>query len=85
VRTQKGISPDARAVDFEIDESLANPAPTRVILFDDVLTTGSHFKAMQMVLQMRFPGIHMMGLFLAYTVRPNDPAVFEIDLTSSPS
>jgi hypothetical protein len=77
---EKGVSPEVRAVDFAIDESLAYPPPIRAILFDDVLTTGAHFKAMQMVLEKRFPGIYTMGLFLARTIRPGDPSVFGGDL-----
>ena len=35
----------------------ADPAPDIVVLFDDVLATGSHFKAIEIVLGERFPGV----------------------------
>lgn len=76
----KGFAPEARAAEFRINEDVANPAPTRIVLFDDVLTTGSHYKAMQMILSARFPGVPIMGVFLARTIRPGETAGFEIDL-----
>ena len=42
---------------YSIDESLTAPPPQTVILFDDVLTTGSHFLAARHVILQRFPGI----------------------------
>jgi len=43
----------------------ADPAPDIVVLFDDVLTTGSHFKGIEIVLGERSPGVTVFGLFLA--------------------
>lgn len=50
---------------YRIDEALAAPPPTDIVVFDDVLTTGSHFKAMQHVLKARFPDVAVRGLFIA--------------------
>jgi len=75
---EKGLQPCDRARDFQIDESLTDPAPTHAILFDDVLTTGCHFKAMQTVLQQRFPGIFIAGLFLARVIRPDEPSAADL-------
>ncbi|MEO8593051.1 MAG: hypothetical protein ABI759_07005 [Candidatus Solibacter sp.] len=69
---QKGVRPADRAAHYSIDETHADPVPDVVILFDDVLTTGCHFKAIEIVLNERFPGITVAGLFLARTVRPTD-------------
>lgn len=57
---------------YEIDESLAEPVPTAIAVVDDLLTTGTHFKAMKRILQDRFPGVGVLvtGLFLARRV-PN--------------
>ena len=77
---ENGLPPEDRAADFIIDEALADPAPSRIILFDDVLTTGSHFKAMQLVLSGRFSGVPIMGVFLARRLMPPEPSVPEIDL-----
>ena len=70
---QKGLRPAERALNYTIDEDLADPEPETIILFDDILTTGCHFKAMELVLKERFPGAGILGLFLARTVRqPGD-------------
>jgi predicted amidophosphoribosyltransferase len=50
---------------MRLEEALANPTPEAVIIFDDVLTTGAHFKAVQRILLARFPDVPMAGLFLA--------------------
>jgi len=76
----KGISPEQRAANYEVDSTLSPPGE-RVVIFDDVIAGGSHFKAMKMVLQERFPGLKVMGLFLARTIRPNEPEI-QFDATS---
>lgn len=51
---------------YSNDESLVWNNPVKnIIVFDDVLTTGAHFKAMQSVLLQRFPGIEVCGAFFA--------------------
>jgi hypothetical protein len=67
---QKGLAPTERAENYYILEERAEPEPELVFLFDDVLTTGSHFKAAQRVIGNRFPGTVVVGLFLARAVRP---------------
>lgn len=67
---QKGLRPAERAEHYSVDEDRADPEPETIVLFDDVLTTGCHFKAMEMVLKARFPEVEILGLFLARTVRP---------------
>jgi len=57
------------AANYRIDERLTDPRPTAIGIVDDVLTAGSHFKAMQMVLERHFPGVRTFGLFLARTER----------------
>ncbi|QXP89654.1 hypothetical protein [Methylococcus capsulatus] len=44
------------------------PPPKVIGLFDDVLTTGAHFKATQSMLQETFPGVRVIGLFIARRV-----------------
>jgi len=75
---EKGIPPETRAAHLEIDERFAYPPPAYAMIFDDVLAGGSHFKAMQMVLQRRFPGIQTAGLFLARTIRPDEPSAADL-------
>jgi hypothetical protein len=53
---------------YEIDQSLIEPIPSRIAVVDDVLTTGAHFKAMKRILQETFPEVEVIGLFLARRV-----------------
>ena len=66
---QKGVRPEDRAENYYINEEEAAPEPQVIFVFDDVLTTGSHFKAMKMVLSDRFPDAQVYGIFLARAVR----------------
>jgi len=53
-----------------IDEGHADPEPQSIGIFDDVLTTGRHFKAVQAVLRQRFPDIPVVGVFVVRRVPP---------------
>jgi hypothetical protein len=55
---------------YEIDEALTDPQPTVIGLFDDILTAGSHFRAAKLVLLGRFPGVPIVGIFLARRIFP---------------
>jgi predicted amidophosphoribosyltransferase len=57
---------------YEIDESISEPQPARIVIVDDVITTGRHFRAMKAVLQERYPAAHIMGLFIARTIHDED-------------
>ncbi|HEY4311097.1 MAG TPA: hypothetical protein VGN12_16720 [Pirellulales bacterium] len=60
---------------YEIDEDLADPPPKRIAIVDDVLTAGTHYRAMHTVLRERFPGIPIVGMFIARRIFPQiDPA-----------
>lgn len=54
---------------YMVDETLAKPPPISILLVDDVLTAGSHFKAAQHHLQRRFPDVPIYGAFIARCVR----------------
>jgi predicted amidophosphoribosyltransferase len=56
------------AANLEIDESTCSPAPRSIALFDDVVTTGKHFRAAKQVLEDRFPGVPIYGIFVARRV-----------------
>jgi len=53
---------------YEIDQDLITPLPHVIGLFDDVLTTGAHFKAAQSLLNKTFPGVNVIGFFIARRV-----------------
>ncbi|WP_229807657.1 hypothetical protein [Asticcacaulis endophyticus] len=65
---------------YAINENLAAPPPTYLAVVDDVLTAGTHFRAMKTALTARFPGIPVAGLFVARRVfaTPPEPADFDI-------
>lgn len=67
------LSPQQLAGYYSIAEQLVLPAPRSIVVVDDVLTSGCHFKAMQTVLRARFPMASIGGLFIARRVFP-DPA-----------
>jgi predicted amidophosphoribosyltransferase len=56
---------------YRIDESKAVPAPQSIAIVDDVLTNGTHFRAMKAMLQRRFPDVPVAGFFIARRVFPN--------------
>ncbi|MES2056271.1 MAG: hypothetical protein V4564_10055 [Pseudomonadota bacterium] len=61
---------------YAIDEAIAAPAPQAIGIVDDVLTAGTHYRAMHTVLAARFPGVPIIGLFVARRVFPEDPLDF---------
>lgn len=60
--------PDELYQRYQIDQTLIEPVPRSIAVVDDVLTTGAHFKAMQRMLNETFPGVPLIGLFLARRV-----------------
>lgn len=72
-------TPDDLVAIYAIDESVALPVPSMLFVFDDVLTTGCHFKAMQRVLAVRFPGVPIVGFFIARRV-PDTTAIEDFDV-----
>lgn len=61
-------NPSEIAENYYIVEELSEPAPVQFGVFDDLLTTGSHFKAMKMVLRDRFQNVPVTGIFIARRV-----------------
>ena len=57
---------------YYIDESKVQPTPRAIVIFDDMLTTGRHFKAVKAVLAARFPEHRYFGLFIARRVPNTD-------------
>lgn len=67
-------SPYEIADNYDLDHALLEPTPEVIGMFDDVLTKGSHFKAMQLVLRAKFPHVPIIGIFLARRVpQPDEP------------
>lgn len=79
VAKQKNISPEERAANYQLNDEFADPEPQDIIIVDDVLAGGSHFKAMKMVLRDRYPAAGLYGLFLARATHPTLPDPIVID------
>jgi hypothetical protein len=65
-------SVDSLRTNYRIVETYSHPVPNEIILVDDVLTTGCHFKAASAVLNQRFPNVPITGLFVARRVINRD-------------
>jgi predicted amidophosphoribosyltransferase len=65
---QQRPRPEELEANYGIDNDLTNPAPQVIGLFDDVLTTGAHYRAALNVLHRAFPGVRIIGLFIARRV-----------------
>lgn len=56
---------------YEIDEAVAGSKPvSSIAIFDDVLTAGTHYRAMHTKLGERFPGVPIFGIFIARRAIP---------------
>jgi hypothetical protein len=65
---------------MELDETMASSAPVRTIgIFDDMLTTGTTFRAMATMLGQRFPNTKITGIFIARRAIPNPFAQLSVD------
>ena len=61
-------TPRQIADNYQLDEALTDPPPGLIVIVDDVLTTGTHFRAAQSVLRSRFQESRIIGLFIARRV-----------------
>jgi hypothetical protein len=57
---------------YEIDEDQTEPEPTHIVIVDDMVTAGAHFRAMARVLGERFPAVPISGVFLARRIFPEN-------------
>lgn len=57
---------------YSIDETVANPEPIAIGIVDDMLTAGTHYRAMHTILSGRFPSANIIGLFVARRIFPDD-------------
>jgi hypothetical protein len=53
---------------YVLNSQLLAPPPHTIAIFDDILTTGSHFVAVRNVLRREFPDAPIVGLFIARRV-----------------
>ena len=57
---------------YSIDENRSDPQPTHIGIVDDMLTVGTHYRAMETVLSERFPEAHLFGVFIARRIFPDE-------------
>jgi predicted amidophosphoribosyltransferase len=70
-------TPDEQAGLYSLDQASLMPRPRHIVLLDDLLVAGCHFKAAQKILMSPFPGVRVTGLFLARRVpEAMDPSAF---------
>ena len=66
-----------------INETYAEVPPRpNIAVVDDVLNSGKHFKVAQELLSQRFPGIPVIGIFVARCIRNNPVADFPVVVES---
>lgn len=65
-------SPDEIVANYRINTDLLEGCRSNIVVFDDVLTAGSHFKAMKTFLRQSLPEANIAGLFVARTARNAD-------------
>ena len=58
-------STDNLIENYYIDQEVVYPEPEEIVLFDDLLTTGKHFKAIQSILRKQYPSVKIRGIFVA--------------------
>jgi hypothetical protein len=67
-RSERSRDVEQLVANLEVDPTLAAPTPARIGIFDDVLTTGAHYRAARIVLSHRFPQVPVVGFFIARRV-----------------
>jgi hypothetical protein len=59
---------------YRIDEDHTDPEPTHIVIVDDMMTAGVHYRAMHRILKERFPHVPLSGVFLARRIFATDEA-----------
>jgi len=65
-------TPEELQENYDLDEAQAVNMPGMIGIIDDVLTAGSHYRAVNGVLRQRFPHARIVGFFVARRVFPPD-------------
>lgn len=56
----------------ELDKSqLSSPLRAEIVLFDDVLTSGKHYKVAKTRIRELFPDDPLLGVFVARSIHPS--------------
>lgn len=57
---------------YRIDEDQSDPEPKHIVIVDDMMTAGAHYRAMRRILRKRFPKASISGVFLARRIFASD-------------
>ena len=70
---------------YIVDEELLSQTKETIIVFDDVVTTGAHYKAIKELILERFPQKRVIGLFIARRVfDEKENSIFDFNLMFNP-
>lgn len=62
------LGPDEIQALYSLQDNLLNPTPSRVVICDDVLTTGAHYRAAHTLLCAALPRAEIVGCFISRRV-----------------
>lgn len=65
-------TPSEIAGNYQFNLKLIEGIRNTIVIFDDVLTAGSHYKAMKDTIRLHLPHVEIMGLFVARTARDSE-------------
>ncbi len=63
-------TPQDHLVNFKLNNTLLDPEPKAIVIFDDVITTGASFTAAKKILETSFLKVVSIGIFIARNI-PN--------------
>jgi hypothetical protein len=58
------LRPEDHKENHKIDKKLCDPTPKTIVLFDDMITAGSHYLGLKELLQEKFPAARIVGIFV---------------------
>ncbi|MFJ5401301.1 hypothetical protein [Pectobacterium sp. CHL-2024] len=65
-------TPAEIAANYQFNQVLTAGVRNNIVIFDDVLTAGSHYKAMKDTIRHYLPNVGVIGLFVARTARDSE-------------
>ncbi len=72
-------TPDELYEELRFEDRSTRQRPAAILVFDDMLTTGAHYVAVTRKLAMEFPGVPVLGQFVARRVVPDPFADFDVE------
>ena len=53
---------------YDLEPTLLQPSPEAIVVFDDLLTSGCHFRAMEQKIKESFPDVPCYGIFIGRSI-----------------